>query len=198
LNLNFKLYFKYILLHTNQLFLKYFFKNDKNTNIILLQHNFYYLSMHIKLSSIFYSTQLVDMFAYELPLNSNTPSSSFLNLPLLNNSIIVYNFHSIFYQQRFFIFVLNYSHQNINKNSLHWNSLFSITELFCNANWLEREVAELHGVFFCGKKDLRNLLLQYGDTSAPMMKSYPSIGTREIFYDSISDLWIQNPVTIQF
>jgi NADH:ubiquinone oxidoreductase subunit C len=56
----------------------------------------------------------------------------------------------------------------------------------------------LHGIFFAGKKDLRNLMLQYGDTSAPMQKSFPSIGIREIFYDSLTDLLIQNPVSIQF
>jgi hypothetical protein len=31
-----------------------------------------------------------------------------------------------------------------------------------------------------------------------MLKSYPSIGIREIFYDSITDNLIQNPVSIQF
>jgi NADH:ubiquinone oxidoreductase subunit C len=63
---------------------------------------------------------------------------------------------------------------------------------------LEREIAELHGIFFTGKKDLRNLMLQYGDTSAPLQKSFPSIGIREIYYDATTDLLIQNPVTIQF
>jgi NADH:ubiquinone oxidoreductase subunit C len=63
---------------------------------------------------------------------------------------------------------------------------------------LEREAAELHGIFFSGKKDLRNLMLQYGDSSAPMKKSYPSIGLKEIFYDSVTDTLIQNPVSIQF
>jgi NADH:ubiquinone oxidoreductase subunit C len=63
---------------------------------------------------------------------------------------------------------------------------------------LERELSELSGIFFAGKKDLRNLLLQYGDTTIPMRKSFPSIGTREIFYDSVTDLLIQTPVSIQF
>lgn len=74
----------------------------------------------------------------------------------------------------------------------------TIAEIFVNANWLEREIAELHGIFFSHKKDLRNLLLPYGDTSSPMLKSYPSIGTREIFYDATTDLLTQNPVSIQF
>jgi NADH:ubiquinone oxidoreductase subunit C len=53
-------------------------------------------------------------------------------------------------------------------------------------------------VVFLGKKDLRNLMLQYGDLSAPFQKSFPSIGVREIFYDSVSDTLVQTPVTIQF
>lgn len=201
MNINFKLYFKYILFNTNQLFLKYLIRNDKNTNVFITQTSFYYLTLHLKLSSLFYSLQLMDIFSYELPINQNINTSSLFSekrIPLLNNGLLVYNFHSINYQQRFFIFVINTPKQNLNKNSIQWNSLNSITELFLNASWLEREIAELHGVFFSGKKDLRNLMLPYGDTTAPMQKSYPSVGTREIFYDSVTDLLIQNPVTLQF
>lgn len=198
MNLNYKLFFKYILLHTNQIFLKNLFKNDKNLNIYITENNFYYLAMHLKLSSLFYSTQLIDIFAYESPYNINNTKTLDTKISTINNNLVVYNFHSIQNQQRFFIFVLSNVKKNINKNSINWLSLNSVTELFLNANWLEREVAELNGVFFSGKKDLRNLMLQYGDTSAPMKKSFPSIGLREIFYDSVSDLLIQNPVTIQF
>jgi len=41
-------------------------------------------------------------------------------------------------------------------------------------------------------------MLQYGDNSTPMIKSYPTIGDREIYYDSTSDYLIQTPVSIQF
>ena len=47
------------------------------------------------------------------------------------------------------------------------------------------------------KKDLRNLMLQYGDTSVPFQKSYPSIGLKEFFFDSVNDIVIQAPVTLQ-
>lgn len=201
MNWNFKLFFKYILLNGNQVFFKYIFRNDKNTNVITNQIYLYYLSLHLKLSTIFYSTQLVDLFAYDLPTNLNLPflnKHNFSKISLLNNSVLVYNFHSILFQQRFFIFILNTPQTNINKNSINWTSLNSITELFFNANWLEREMSELHGIFFSGKKDLRNLMLQYGDTSAPLQKAFPSIGVREIFYDSTTDLLIQSPVSIQF
>lgn len=196
MNLNYKLFFKYILFHTNQIFFKYLKRNDKNTNIYITENNFYFLSIHLKLSSLFYSTQLCDIFCYELPITNNEKKNG--NLSLINSSIIVYNFHSILFQQRFFIFVLLNTKKNINKNTINWNSLNSITELFVNANWLEREMAELHGIFFSGKKDLRNLMLAYGDTSAPMKKSFPSIGIKEIFYDSVTDLLVQNPISLQF
>lgn len=200
MNLNYKLFFKYILFHTNQIFLKYLHRNDKNLNIYLTENNFYYLTLHIKLSSLFYSTQLCEIFSYELPFTNNTLNNRPLlnKIPLINNSLIVYNFHSISAQQRFFLFITSNSKQNFKKNSISWNSLNSITELFLNANWLEREVAELHGIFFSNKKDLRNLMLSYGDTSAPMRKSFPSIGIKEIFYDSTTDLLIQNPISLQF
>jgi NADH:ubiquinone oxidoreductase subunit C len=197
------LYLKYILLNANQVFLKHLLRSDKNTSVVISQTNLYYLSLHFKLSSLFYSTQLVDIFAYEIPVNVNSLDldngfSKKNKIPLINNSILVYNFHSILFQQRFFIFVVNLPKQSVFANSINWSSIYSISELFLNANWLEREVAELHGIFFLGKKDLRNLLLQYGDTSAPMQKSYPSVGTREIYYDSVSDLLVQNPVSLQF
>ena len=50
---------------------------------------------------------------------------------------------------------------------------------------------------FENKKDLRNLLLQYGDTSTPFRKTYPSIGTKETIYDTTDDYIKQNPISVQ-
>ena len=197
INMKFKLYFKYILLHLNNVFLKHYLNNNKNTNVILTQINFYFLSLHLKFSSFFYSTQLIDLLSYELPVNLNYNNTT-KKKSTVNNSILIYNFNSILYQQRFCIFIINITKANIMKKNINQITINSISELFANANWLERENAELHGIFFFGKKDLRNLLLQYGDTSAPMLKNYPSIGIREIFYDSVTDLLIQTPVSLQF
>ena len=71
------------------------------------------------------------------------------------------------------------------------------SELFYSANWLEREVSELSGIVFLGKKDLRNLMLQYGDSSVPFQKSFPTIGLKEMFYNPVKDVIVQNPVTLQ-
>lgn len=180
-------------------------RNDKNLNLYLTENNLYFLILHIKLSSLFYSTQLCEIFSYETPYNNNnriymenTNNNIEKKIPLINSSVIVYNFHCILYQQRFFIFSVLNNKQNIKNNSISWNSLNSITELYLNANWLEREVSELHGIFFHNKKDLRNLMLTYGDTSAPFRKSFPSVGIKEIFYDSTTDLLVFNKVSLQF
>jgi hypothetical protein len=41
-------------------------------------------------------------------------------------------------------------------------------------------------------------MLQYGDTSAPFKKSFPSIGVKEIFYDAVTDMLIQTTPSVQF
>jgi NADH:ubiquinone oxidoreductase subunit C len=63
---------------------------------------------------------------------------------------------------------------------------------------LEREAAELNNVVFTGKKDTRNLMLIYGDTSAPFKKEYPCVGLKEVFYDAITDQVAYNPISLQF
>jgi NADH:ubiquinone oxidoreductase subunit C len=141
--------------------------------------------MHLRLSTLFSSAQLVDLFSYELPLAEVRQGSH------AAQSILVYNFHHLHCHDRFFLFCID--PVDIEGG---W-SVNSIRELYPNTWWLEREVAELHGYVFNNKKDLRNLMLQYGDTSAPFRKAYPSIGVREVFYDSVSDHLAQRVVTAQ-
>jgi hypothetical protein len=50
---------------------------------------------------------------------------------------------------------------------------------------------ELFGINFNGKKDVRNLMLQYGDSSDPFKKLFPTIGLKEMVYDIIRDLLVQ-------
>lgn len=200
--LNTKLYFKYILNNSIFSFINNFSQRSKNVNILVGNDSFFYLCTHIKLSTVFYSTHLSDIFAYELPLSSpTTVEGSNFKYNFLNSKsqavTTVYNFHSLHSQDRFFIFVNN-SFFLTKSSKLSANYFVdSIVELFPAANWLEREAAELHGVVFAGKKDLRNLMLQYGDSSAPFQKSFPTIGTKELYYDPVKDTLIQNPVTVQ-
>jgi NADH-quinone oxidoreductase subunit C len=49
----------------------------------------------------------------------------------------------------------------------------SLTPLFKNANWLEREVYDLFGVTFEGHPDLRRLFMYEGFEGYPLRKDYP-------------------------
>jgi hypothetical protein len=40
-------------------------------------------------------------------------------------------------------------------------------------------------------------MLQYGDTSAPFRKSFPTVGLRELYYDPIQDGVAQQNLTLQ-
>lgn len=192
MNRNFNLYLKCILSSHNFAFIKNLDNHIKNASILLPTKSLYYLTLHFRFSSLFYSTQLTDIFSYELP-------SSYYSLAKKSlSSILLYNFHSLNSQNRFFLFIKIGSFFSKNNKLLKLNStLPSVTELFFAANWLEREVSELHSINFTGKKDLRNLMLQYGDSTAPFQKSFPTIGLREMFYNPIKDTIVQNPISIQ-
>lgn len=138
------------------------------------------------------------MLAYEVLHNSITKTQPNLNnWSKAQNTIIVYNFHSFLSQNRFFIFTQTSSSSTESKFLKINDSSDSIAELFPAANWLEREISELHGINFSGKKDLRNLMLQYGDTTSPFQKLFPSIGIKELFYDPLKDTLIQKNVSVQ-
>ena len=186
-----------------------YFKAQKDNviSIFITNNSLLYLMIHIKFSSLFYSSQLSDMFAYELPFigskqnpntNTNNINASINSLTgLCQPSVVVYNLHSLFFHKRVFIFSQHNHNMFDKKLSNNYFTLNSITELFPAGNWLERENSELHGINFLGKKDLRNLMLQYGDSSTPFNKSFPSIGTNELVYNPINDTISQVPISVQ-
>ena len=199
MNLTFKLFFKYILWKLNYVFINNKAQKSKNLNIALSNSHLFYLATHIKLASSFYTTQLCDMLAYEVLQNSTNKNSSLAQntWSKSQNTVIVYNFHSFHSQNRFFIFTQTAVGSTRSRFLKINDGSDSIAELFPAANWLEREISELHGLNFAGKKDLRNLMLQYGDTSAPFQKLFPSIGVKELFYDPLKDTLIQKNVSVQ-
>ena len=165
----------------------------RTTNILVNSSSVFYVASHIKFSTTNYSSQLCDILAYELPINGLSNSNKILN----EQAIVIYNFHSFHTQSRFFLFAQNLS---LPTNTKYFNVgmlLDSVTELFSAANWLEREVVELHGVCVTGKKDVRNLMLQYGDSSNPFKKLFPTIGLKEMVYDIVKDTLVQVDCSIQ-
>ena len=184
-----KLFLSNLLYTTPHVFINNKTYRAKNNHLIIPDCFLYFVALHIKLSTATYSSQLVELFAYENPTVSiNTAKSS--TTPTTLNTTCVYQFHNLFNQERLFVFSVPSAKDAPMSGK-------SIAELFANAWWLERELSELHGLYFEGKKDLRNLMLTYGDSSAPFRKSFPSIGVKEVHYDSFTDQISYLPVSIQ-
>lgn len=61
----------------------------------------------------------------------------------------------------------------------------SITALYPCANWWEREIWDLFGLFFANNTDLRRILTDYGFEGFPLRKDFPLSGYLEISYNSL-------------
>nr|AML60731.1 NADH dehydrogenase subunit 9 [Vischeria sp. CAUP Q 202] len=59
----------------------------------------------------------------------------------------------------------------------------SIVSIFPSANWWEREIWDLFGVFFIDHPDLRRILTDYGFQGFPLRKDFPLTGYVEVVYD---------------
>jgi NADH dehydrogenase (ubiquinone) Fe-S protein 3 len=59
----------------------------------------------------------------------------------------------------------------------------SITCVYNAADWWEREIWDLFGVFFINHPDLRRILTDYGFEGHPLRKDFPLSGYVEVRYD---------------
>jgi len=73
----------------------------------------------------------------------------------------------------------------------------TLTGIWVNANWYEREAFDLFGIMFNGHPDLRRILTDYGFIGHPFRKDFPISGQVEMRYDPQQKRVIYQPVTIE-
>ena len=72
----------------------------------------------------------------------------------------------------------------------------TVTTLWPNAGWLEREVFDLYGVLFSGNTDLRRILTDYGFEGHPFRKDFPLTGYTELRYSEEEKRVVYEPVSL--
>lgn len=61
--------------------------------------------------------------------------------------------------------------------------LQSITDVYSCANWCEREIWDMFGIFFLNHPDCRRILTDYGFEGHPLRKDFPLTGYVEVSFD---------------
>jgi len=126
-----------------------------------------------KFSSNFRMNCLTDLFCID-------------NIQATNRFEINYNLLSTHYNERLNIKVFLKTTQSVS----------SVSSVFKSANWLEREIWDLYGVFFSNHPDLRRILTDYGFEGYPMRKDFPLSGYVEVRYDDETRKVLVEPVVL--
>lgn len=72
----------------------------------------------------------------------------------------------------------------------------TLTSLFPAANWFEREVWDMFGIYFANHPDLRRILTDYGFDGHPLRKDFPLSGFIEFRYNDAKKRVVFEPLQL--
>jgi len=142
---------------------------------LLIQNKYFYFFINLlKFNSFFYNNCLIEMSGFEV--KKAITQKSAINSRVIN---IVYIFYFHLLNLQLFCSVL----------TSQTNLVQSISPLYLNANWAEREFSEMFGVVFKNKNDSRKLLLDYSFVGFPLLKTFSLTGYFELFFN-LNLFWV--------
>jgi len=160
--------------------------NEKLTNfslnILVLNSWLYIHLLFFKYNSFFYKTMLLDINSFDYNKQIEINNNKKINV----NCLIYY----------FFLSKLNLK-LNIYSFVSEISKLQSISHIFNNSQWVERELAEMYGIYFLNKMDSRNLLLDYSYFGYPLLKIFPVTGNIEIYFNFLKNWISYTPVILK-
>lgn len=107
--------------------------------------------------------------------------------PLRTNRFdVVYNLLSTRYNLRI----------RVKTYALEVSAVPLMVPLYGGANWPEREVYDMFGVFFEGHPDLRRIMTDYGFEGHPLRKDFPTTGYTEVRYDEEKHRIVYEPLEL--
>lgn len=75
-------------------------------------------------------------------------------------------------------------------------SIYSVMPIFKNANWWEREIWDLFGIYFSHHIGLRRILTDYGFEGNPLKKDFPLSGFTELRYNESKKKVVIEPISL--
>lgn len=137
-------------------------------------NSLFLLLIFLKNSSLFFLEQVNDIYGKDLL--SNTFRFSLL-----------YSLLSVVYNFRLFL--------EIKITEVIF--IPTISNLFFSAEWSERELWDMFGIFSVGNTDMRRLLTDYSFSGYPLRKTFPMTGYLEYYYESFFNTITSSPVELK-
>lgn len=146
-----------------------------NEKIVIISLKFFDISMYILKNNIFFNYKILSCIS---------------GIDYFSNKYrfcVSYDLLSLMYNNRIRIKVF------LSETS----SILSITNYYSSANWWEREVWDMFGIFFKNHPDLRRILTDYGFEGYPLRKDFPISGYIEVRYDLKTKKIIIEPLELK-
>jgi len=99
---------------------------------------------------------------------------------------VIYNLLSLSKNQRI----------RVKVNASETTPVPTAVNVFSSANWFEREVWDMYGVYFSNHPDMRRILTDYGFEGHPQRKDFPLTGYVELRYDEERKRVVYEPVKL--